>query len=168
MHRRSGSPRGSGPRPPGDAFEIVEVAPGVAQFIVSLCDYRDNPWGDYNEVNLGFLARPSGAGAEVIGSFIYRMPVDQAFTCEAGNRVMGSPKTVMRIDADDTDDTLTFELWHEGTLALRVRVPRAAIAGLADQPRLLQLGGEPHRDLRCRWRSTPTTRTSCVAHVRQG
>ena len=109
---------------PGDAFEIVEVGPGVAQFIVSLCDYRDNPWGDYNEVNLGFLARPSGASAEVIGSFIYRMPVDQDFTCEAGNRVMGFPKTVTRIDADYTDETVTFALWDEGALALSVRVPR--------------------------------------------
>ena len=43
---------------PGDAFEIVEVSPGTAQLIVSLVDYRQNPWGDYNEVNLGFLARP--------------------------------------------------------------------------------------------------------------
>jgi len=47
---------------PGVAFELVEVADGVAQFIVSVCDYRDNPWGDYNEVNLGFLARPVRAG----------------------------------------------------------------------------------------------------------
>ena len=41
---------------------------------------------------------------EVIGSFVYRMPVDQEFTCEAGNRVMGFPKTVEVIDADYTDD----------------------------------------------------------------
>jgi hypothetical protein len=110
----------------GDAFEIVEVAPGVAQFIISLCDYRDNPWGDYNEVNLGFLARPTGASPDVIGSFIYRMPVDQEFTCEAGNRVMGFPKTVTRIDADYTDDAVTFRLWDEGEVALEVTVPRVA------------------------------------------
>ena len=109
---------------PGDAFEIVEVGPGVAQFIVSLCDYRDNPWGDYNEVNLGFLARPAGAGPAVIGSFIYRMPVDQDFTCEAGNRVMGFPKTVTRIDADYSDESVTFRLWDAGEVALEVTVPR--------------------------------------------
>ena len=109
---------------PGDGFEIIEIGPGAAQFIISLCDYRDNPWGDYNEVNLGFLARPAGAGDDVIGSFIYRMPVDQQFTCEAGNLVMGFPKVVTRIDADYTDAQVTFQLLDGGELALSVTVPR--------------------------------------------
>ena len=99
---------------PGDAFEPVEVGDGVAQLVLSICDYRDNPWGDYNEVNLGFLARPAGAPAEVIGSFVYRMPVDQEFTCEAGNRVMGFPKTVEVIEADYTDDTVGFRVGELG------------------------------------------------------
>lgn len=114
---------------PGEAFEIIEIAPGVAQLIISICDYRQNPWGDYNEVNLGFLARPAGAGADVIGSFIYRMPVDQDFTCAAGNEVMGFPKTVTRIDADYTDDAVSFVLWENGEIALGVKVPRVASDG---------------------------------------
>ena len=114
---------------PGDAFEIVEVAPGTAQLIVSLVDYRENPWGDYNEVNLGFLARPAGAGEEVMGSFVYRMPVDQEFTCLAGNQVMGFPKVVMGIDATYTDSHVTFELRDGDEVALTVTVPRAAPAG---------------------------------------
>src|SRR3954470_10117921 len=79
---------------PGDSFELVEVGDGLAKFIIAVCDYTENPWGDYLEINLGFLARPAGAPADVIGSFVYRMPVDQPFTCEAGNKVMGFPKTV--------------------------------------------------------------------------
>ena len=114
---------------PGDAFEIVEVGPGVAQLIVSLVDYRANPWGDYNEVNLGFLARPAGAGEEVIGAFVSRMPVDQEFTCLAGNQVMGFPKTVMGIDADYTETHASFVLRDGDLLALRVTVPRAAPLG---------------------------------------
>ena len=114
---------------PGDRFQIVEVAPGTAQLIVSLVDYRENPWGDYNEVNLGFLVRPVGAGDEVIGSFVYRMPVDQEFTCRAGNEVMGFPKTVMGIDATYTDDTVTFELLDGEQSVLRVSLPRAEAAG---------------------------------------
>lgn len=114
---------------PGDAFEIVEVAPGTAQLIVSLVDYRENPWGDYNEVNLGFLARPAGAGEEVIGSFVYRMPVDQEFTCLAGNQVMGFPKVVMGIDATYTDSHVTFALRDGDEVALTVTVPRAEPAG---------------------------------------
>ncbi len=117
---------------PGDSFEIVEIAPGTAQLIMSLVDYRENPWGDYNEVNLGFLARPTGATDDVIGSFVYRMPVDQEFTCVAGNEVMGFPKTVMGIDADYTDGldgTVTFTLRDGNETAFSVTVPRAAPAG---------------------------------------
>ena len=79
---------------PGSDFEVVEMVEGLAQLVVAFCDYHENPWGDYLEINLGFLARPAGAGDEVLGSFIYRMPVDQEFTCKAGNQVMGFPKTV--------------------------------------------------------------------------
>jgi hypothetical protein len=109
---------------PGEAFEVVEVADGVAQLIVSICDYRENPWGDYNEVNLGFLTRPAGAPPEVIGSFVYRMPVDQAFTCEAGNAVMGFPKTVERIDITYPDGEVRADLYQGDAPALAVAVPR--------------------------------------------
>ncbi len=117
---------------PGEAFEIVEIAPGTAQLIVSLVDYRQNPWGDYNEVNLGFLARPVGAAEDVIGSFVYRMPVDQEFTCLAGNQVMGFPKVVVDIATTYTDTHVTFELRDaDGSAepALAVTVPRAAALG---------------------------------------
>jgi len=118
---------------PGDAFELVEIGDGIAQLIVNICDYRDNPWGDYNEVNLGFLARPVGAPEDVIGSFVYRMPVNQDFTCQAGNEVMGFPKTVERIDVAYREQELAVELWTSlaaesgeprGELSLAVTVPR--------------------------------------------
>lgn len=117
---------------PGDAFEIAEIAPGTAQLIISIVDYRENPWGDYNEVNLGFLARPAGAPEDVMGSFVYRMPVDQEFTCKAGNEVMGFPKVVVGIDATYTDTHVTFELRDsDGATALTVTVPRAPALGEA-------------------------------------
>jgi hypothetical protein len=114
---------------PGDAFEIVEVAPGTAQLVVAACDYVANPWGDYNELNLGFLARPAGAPDDVIGSFVYRMPVNQAFTCEAGNRVMGFPKTVEVLDAEYSDDTVGFRLTMGGHFTIAITLPRAAATG---------------------------------------
>jgi hypothetical protein len=132
---------------PGDAFEIVEVAPGVAQFIVAACDYVANPWGDYNELNLGFLARPAGAPADVIGSFVYRMPVNQAFTCAAGNQVMGFPKTVETLDASYTDADVTFRLTTADGFALALTVPRAPAAGAAERIDAVSysyLDGRPH------------------------
>ena len=97
---------------PGDAFEVVEVAPGTAQLVLAAVDYVRNPWGDYDELNLGFLARPAGAPADVIGSFVYRMPVNQDFTCEAGNRVMGFPKTVEDLSVTYTDTSASFRRRH--------------------------------------------------------
>ena len=132
---------------PGDAFEIVEVAPGVAQFIVAACDYVSNPWGDYNELNLGFLARPAGAPAEVIGSFVYRMPVNQAFTCAAGNQVMGFPKTVEVLDAEYADDSVSFRWVIGGETALSITVPRVPPAGSPERIEAVSysyLGGRPY------------------------
>ncbi len=118
---------------PGDAFEVVEVAPGTAQLVIAACDYVRNPWGDYDELNLGFLARPAGAAPDVIGSFVYRMPVNQAFTCEAGNRVMGFPKTVEDLTAAYTEATVAFRLAMGGLHVLTLTVPRAAPLGAPER-----------------------------------
>src|SRR4051812_17845518 len=114
---------------PGDAFTIVESSPGSTQLIVAACDYLDNPWGDYRELNLGFLAKPAGAGDDRTGSFVYRMPVDQDFTCEAGNRVMGFPKTVERITTAYGDDAVAFDLVFGGRPTLRLTRPPGQPAG---------------------------------------
>jgi Acetoacetate decarboxylase (ADC) len=118
---------------PGDAFEVVEVAPGTAQLVLAAVDYVQNPWGDYDELNLGFLARPAGAPADVIGSFVYRMPVNQAFTCEAGNRVMGFPKTVEDLSVTYTDTTASFRLAMGGQHVLTLTLPRAEATGPAER-----------------------------------
>lgn len=118
---------------PGDAFEVIETAPGAAQMVVALVDYVQNPWGDYDEVNLGFLARPAGAPADVVGSFIYRMPVNQAFTCEAGNKVMGFPKTVERLQVRYEPERVSFHLWMTGEPTLAVTMPRAEATGPSER-----------------------------------
>jgi hypothetical protein len=132
---------------PGGAFEVVEVAPGTAQLVLAACDYVENPWGDYDEINLGFLARPAGAPAEVIGSFVYRMPVNQAFTCAAGNQVMGFPKTVEDLTVAYTDERATFRLAMGGQLVLELSVPRAAPLGApsrVEAESYSYLDGAPH------------------------
>ena len=116
---------------PGDDFDVIDIGGGVAQFVLALVDYLDNPWGDYLEINLGFLARPRGAAAEVAGSFVYRMPVDQAFTCKAGNEVMGFPKTVEDLARTDADGRVTFTMHQEGEQILAVTFPAAPAAGEA-------------------------------------
>ena len=107
---------------PGDAFEVLETAPGSATFIVALVDYVENPWGDYDEVNLGLLAHPVGQ-PERAGAFVYRMPVDQEFTMKAGNQVLGLPKTVEDLHFDYADDHVVVTL-TTGDAPLVIRFPR--------------------------------------------
>jgi hypothetical protein len=108
---------------PGDAFEVLEVAPGQAMFLVALVDYVVNPWGDYNEVNLGLLAQPVGQ-PERAGAFVYRMPVDQEFTMKAGNQVLGLPKTVEDLTFAYEGDTVTVRLASGGEHVMTVTFPR--------------------------------------------
>lgn len=121
---------------PGDAFDVAEVAPGSAMLVVALCDYVRNPWGDYDEVNLGLLVHPAGR-PDRVGAFQWRMPVDQQFTCTAGNRVLGLPKTVedLAFDyrGDPGDGTVAVRLAMsdeaEGSASLLVELPRPAADG---------------------------------------
>jgi hypothetical protein len=104
------------------AFEVVEVGHGRAHLAIVVVDYRDNDLGAYREVGLMFFVRPAGGGSD--GTFIVRLPVDQPFTCEAGQRIWGFPKTLEQIDLHYTDDAATCALSVEGELVLRIRLPR--------------------------------------------
>ena len=128
------------------AFEVVEVSPGRAHLAIVVVDYRDNDLGSYREVGLMFFVRPAAGGED--GTFIVRLPVDQPFTCEAGQRIWGFPKTVEQIDLDYADDAATCALRMDGELVLRVRLPRdpSAEGEMAPTPMTAYtiLDGAPH------------------------
>jgi hypothetical protein len=128
------------------AFEVVETAPGRAHLAIVVVDYRDNDLGSYREVGLMFFVRPAGGGED--GTFIVRLPVDQPFTCEAGQRIWGFPKTVEQIDLVYAEDAATCTLRMDGELVLRVRLPRDAAADgeMAPTPMTAYtiLDGAPH------------------------
>jgi hypothetical protein len=113
---------------PGDAFEVAEAAPGTATFVLALVDYLENPWGDYDEVNFGLLVHPVGR-PEQVGAFVYRMPVDQEFTKEAGNRVLGLPKTVEELRIEYPEGRVEVHLAMGGRHVMSVRLPRVAPSG---------------------------------------
>ncbi|CAB4530566.1 unannotated protein [freshwater metagenome] len=112
---------------PGDGFEVFEVAPGSAMFLLAVVDYVQNPWGDYNEVNFGLLAYPTGQ-PERVGAFVYRMPVNQEFTMKAGNQVLGLPKTVEDLSFAYTDDSVVVELSIGGEPTMKLTLPRVQTA----------------------------------------
>src|ERR1043166_396582 len=109
----------------GDAFEIVEMAPGQTQLTLGFADYRDNDLGDYNEVMIVFMVRPKASPAAA-GTFIYKLPVNQAFTCEAGRAIWGFPKSVEQIDINYAAERATCTLVMDGKHVLTLTVPRAA------------------------------------------
>jgi hypothetical protein len=117
----------------GDAFEVVEMAPGQTQLILGFVDYRDNDLGDYNEVMVIFMVRPRGATDEPEGTFIYKLPVNQSFTCEAGCTIWGFPKSVEQIDVEYADDRATCKLVMGGQHVFTLSVPRAQAEG-SDAP----------------------------------
>jgi hypothetical protein len=128
------------------AFTAAEVSPGRAHLAVVVVDYRDNDLGSYREVGLMFFVRPVSGGND--GTFIVRLPVDQPFTCEAGQRIWGFPKTLEQIDLDYADDAATCALTMDGELVLRLRLPRDARAEGTLPPTPMtaytMLDGRPH------------------------
>ncbi|MGH0031332.1 MAG: acetoacetate decarboxylase family protein, partial [Myxococcota bacterium] len=107
-----------------DAFEPVEAAPGRTQLTLVVVDYRDNDLGDYHEVGIIFFVRPAGRPEAEVGSYIHKLPVDQSFTCEAGCRIWGFPKSVEEIDFTYADDSATCRLTMDGRHVLTLTVPR--------------------------------------------
>jgi acetoacetate decarboxylase len=108
------------------AFEVVEAAPGRAHLAIVVVDYRDNDLGSYLEVGLMLFVRPRAGGPD--GTFIFRLPVDQAFTCQAGRQIWGFPKTVESIALDYSPSAADCRLTMDGELVLRLRLPRVGDA----------------------------------------
>lgn len=135
------------------AFCVVETAPGRANLAVALVDYRDNDLGSYLEIGVILFVRPKAGGED--GSFIVHLPVDQPFTCEAGCRIWGFPKTVEQIERQDAPGATTWTLHMDGELVLRLTMPRG---GSDDAPPLPMtsytlLDGIPHATAFSQWGS---------------
>lgn len=122
---------------PGPELDVVELLPGRALFSVACIDYRDNDLGDYNEVSLALFVRERGAatglpylGAALdlvrsrLATWIYRLPVTQSFTCDAGRGIWGFPKTVEQIDFDEPANRWRCRLVMSGRHVLTMSVPR--------------------------------------------
>jgi hypothetical protein len=142
-----------------DAFEVARVLPGRALLSLAAIDYRDNDLGDYDEVSIAFFARPRGAarGLPWLGAwldfargalptFIQRLPVNQAFTCEAGRTIWGFPKTVEEIAIDRPRGAVRCTLRMDGEHVLTLTAPRGGRRRLPEREltTLSVLEGVPH------------------------
>ncbi|WP_052667256.1 acetoacetate decarboxylase family protein [Nitriliruptor alkaliphilus] len=132
-------------------FEVAETSPGRTNLAIALVDYRDNDLGAYLEVGIILFVQPTGGGE--VGNFIVHLPVDQPFTCEAGRRIWGFPKTLQTIDRTDGAGTTTWTLTMDGEHVLTLTAPRG---GDAEAPRLPMtsytlIDGAPHATAFTQW-----------------
>jgi len=147
--------------PRGGALALAEPWPGRALLALAFVDYRDNDLGDYREVSVALLVRPPDGrrgwrgrardAADLargrLWTWIHRLPVDQAFSCEAGREVWGFPKTVERIDLELAPRSARARLEADGRLVLGLELPRGGGRTLreSEQTACTRLGGVVHR-----------------------
>src|SRR5439155_543640 len=99
--------------------------------------YRDNDLGDYNEVSLAFFVHRRGERAGVpylspaldfvrnrVATYIWKLPVDQRFTCAAGRGIWGFPKSVEQIAFEDVGGRRRCRLVMDGRHVLTFSVSR--------------------------------------------
>lgn len=121
---------------PGPELTPVEVLPGRTLFSVAAIDYRDNDLGDYEEISLAFFVRETDgpAGMPYLGpvidffrgrvaTYIWKLPVTQSFTRDAGAGIWGFPKTVDVIDFGRSDDRCRARLVMDGRHVLTLTAP---------------------------------------------
>ncbi len=131
-----------------DAFEVAEAAPGQTQLTIVVVDYRDNDLGDYDEVGIIFFVRPKGQPEAEVGSYIHKLPVNQSFTCEAGFKIWGFPKTVEEIDFSYGDNNATCKLSMDNKHVLTLTVPRGGDSASELSPAVgyTLIEGVPHQN----------------------
>lgn len=125
-----------------DDLAPVRLPTGRAVLLLMAVDYVDNPLGDYDEVVVGLLARPRGAGdgaaadlGSVLrgryGAWIEHMAVSQAFTREAGEAIWGYPKTLDQLDFDHDGRRARCSWARDGRSILTVEQPTSGLLPVA-------------------------------------
>jgi hypothetical protein len=79
-------------------LQVVRRGGGRALVALALVKYVDCDLGDYDELALAFVVEPPAGEPPLekgaVATYIHRLPVSQAFTCEAGRGIWGFPKWI--------------------------------------------------------------------------
>jgi hypothetical protein len=114
-------------------LEVSQPVPGKAMVAFAFVDYLDGDLDTYHEVAVSVVVRRHDAapgatfrdhlrelGRNEVAAFILDLPVDQSFTCEAGNVIWGYPKWIADIELTElrgrTACTLRSDAGHQLTL----------------------------------------------------
>ncbi len=81
-------------------LQVCRYLPGRTIVVLMLMHYIDGDLGQYYEFGTSVMVNPPGSNAsgpralQSAGAFIHHLPVDQAFTLEAGTKIWGYPKVM--------------------------------------------------------------------------
>ncbi|MGH3643043.1 MAG: acetoacetate decarboxylase family protein, partial [Myxococcota bacterium] len=81
-------------------LRVCRYRPAKAVAVLMLMHYVDGDLGQYLEYGTNVMVNPPGSNAsgfkalQSAGAFIHHLPVDQAFTLEAGRSIWGYPKVM--------------------------------------------------------------------------
>jgi hypothetical protein len=130
-------------------LRVCRYRPGRAIAILMLVHYLDGDLGQYHEFGTSVMVNPPGSNAsgpralQSAGAFIHHLPVDQAFTLEAGTRIWGYPKVMADFTIRDGRQ-FGFDLNIEGQLVLGMEFGRGLPIRLT--PRTQVQRSYSHRD----------------------
>ena len=103
-------------------LEVARLPFGRAMCSVAFVRYEDGDLGQYNEIAVAFMVRHHD-GRKGMAPYIHQLPVDQAFTLEAGQTIWGFPKfmTQSTIAADTSGSSVSLSEGDTHILTLAVR-----------------------------------------------
>ena len=117
------------------ALRIAQVLPGRTLCSIGAIEYKDCDLGTYYEIAVTFVVREPGErtvpylGAALglmrgsLGAYIHQLPVNEPFSCAAGNNIWGFPKIVAEIEMSTNDGIQTAVLRADGQHVLSHSIP---------------------------------------------
>ena len=104
-------------------LQVCRYLPGRAIVVLMLMHYIDGDLGQYLEYGTNVMVNPPGSNAsgpralQHAPAFIHHLPVDQAFTLEAGQTIWGYPKVMADFTVRDGRQ-FGFDVSIDGQLAV--------------------------------------------------
>lgn len=104
-------------------LRVCRYRPNKAVVVLMLMHYVDGDLGQYYEYGTNVMVNPPGSNAggfkalQSAAAFIHHLPVDQAFTLEAGRSIWGYPKVMADFTIRDGDQ-FGFDVTIDGQFAV--------------------------------------------------
>jgi hypothetical protein len=104
-------------------LRVCQYRPARAVVVLMLMHYIDGDLGQYYEYGTNVMVNPVGSDASGLSAlqsavaFVHHLPVDQAFTLEAGRTIWGYPKVMAEFDVREGRRT-SFDVTIDGRQAV--------------------------------------------------